>query len=108
MRALVHEGAQMANGIQDPATMTQAQMQQVAQKDEDLTAVVIGAGVAGLTVAHELAERRFKVWVIEPTWDVNRFGQTSIAIGGMARTQYVAARENRPGYSLTGTVRVIP
>src|SRR6185503_11146768 len=59
---------------------------------KELRAVVIGAGVAGLTAAHELAERHFKVWVVESTRDVDRHAQMSMAIGGMARTQYVAAR----------------
>ena len=56
--------------------------------------VVFGAGVTGLTVAQELAERRFKVWVVEPTFDVNRHGKWTMAIGGMARTQYAAVDES--------------
>jgi hypothetical protein len=87
---------------------------------DDLTAVVIGAGIAGLTAAHELAERRFQVWVVEPTQDVNRFGVESMAIGGMARTQYVAACEGAapeetsqttgqtPGSTMRGTASLIP
>jgi hypothetical protein len=55
--------------------------------------VVFGAGITGLTAAQELAERRFKVWVVEPTFDVNRHGNWTLAIGGMARTQYAAANE---------------
>jgi hypothetical protein len=60
---------------------------------QDVNVVVFGAGITGLTVAQELAERRFKVWVVEPTFDVNRHGQWAQAIGGMARTQYAAVDE---------------
>ena len=56
--------------------------------------VVFGAGITGLTVAQELAERRFKVWVVEPTFDVNRHGNWTMAIGGMARTQYAAVDDS--------------
>ena len=39
---------------------------------------IFGAGVSGLTVAHELSERGFEVDVYEP----------DVGVGGMARTQY--------------------
>ena len=58
-----------------------------------INVVVFGAGITGLTVAQEMAERRFKVWVVEPTFDINRHGQWAQAIGGMARTQYAAVDE---------------
>lgn len=47
---------------------------------------IFGAGVAGLTVAHELAERGWSVTVYEPTPEL--FSRTRCAVGGMARTQW--------------------
>lgn len=47
---------------------------------------VFGAGIAGLTAAHELAERGFTVTVIEPAEDPRFYGRP--ALGGMARTQW--------------------
>jgi hypothetical protein len=47
---------------------------------------VFGAGVAGLTAAHELIERGFRVRVYEPTPPGP--GETICGIGGMARTQF--------------------
>jgi hypothetical protein len=47
---------------------------------------VFGAGIAGLTAAHELVERGFKVTVYEPTPPLSVLEQTC-GIGGMARTQ---------------------
>jgi len=55
---------------------------------------VIGAGVAGLTAAHELAERGFRVVVYDAAEDVRRPGM--IAIGGMARTQWARVLLDRP------------
>jgi len=55
---------------------------------------VIGAGVAGLTVAHELAERGFRVFVYDTAEDVRRPGMP--AIGGMARTQWARVLLERP------------
>jgi len=68
-------------------------MTRAVAPDPNRRAVVFGAGIAGLTVAHELGERRFNVWVVEPTLDTDRFSRFGMAIGGMARTQYVAAPE---------------
>ena len=48
--------------------------------------LVFGAGVAGLTVAHELAERGFKVCVIESEEDPRQPFRPQI--GGMAATQW--------------------
>ncbi len=50
---------------------------------------VFGAGITGLTAAHELAERGFKVTVIEKDPDVRFFGEP--AVGGMAKTQWCVA-----------------
>jgi hypothetical protein len=83
------------------------QRTQNSQKKK-LRAVVIGAGVAGLTAAHELAERHFKVWVVESTRDVNRHAQVSMAIGGMARTQYVAAKKVAAANGMIETMWLTP
>jgi hypothetical protein len=47
---------------------------------------VFGGGVAGLTAAHELIERGFRVRVYEPTPPGP--GETICGVGGMARTQF--------------------
>jgi uncharacterized protein with NAD-binding domain and iron-sulfur cluster len=48
--------------------------------------VVVGAGVAGMTCAHELVERGYEVEVVEMTPDP--CGGTAPRIGGMARTAW--------------------
>ena len=55
------------------------------------TVTVYGAGIAGLTVAHELAERGWEVRVVEPGRGYRPAPEpvVDMAIGGMARTQYV-------------------
>ncbi len=50
---------------------------------------IYGAGVAGLTAAHELIERGFLVTVIEPEPDSAR--AQDCAVGGLARTQWSRA-----------------
>ncbi|WP_437805120.1 NAD(P)-binding protein [Sorangium sp. So ce1078] len=47
---------------------------------------VFGAGIAGLTVAHELAERGLEVHVVEPAVDPHSPGECDV--GGVARTQW--------------------
>jgi uncharacterized protein with NAD-binding domain and iron-sulfur cluster len=47
---------------------------------------VFGAGISGLTAAHELIERGFRVRVYEPTCPGP--DEDDCGIGGMARTQY--------------------
>lgn len=54
--------------------------------------VVIGAGVTGLTVAHELAERGFGVQVVEPA--IGKDGD--LDVGGLAATQYAEPSEETP------------
>jgi hypothetical protein len=53
---------------------------------------VIGAGVAGLTVAHELVERGFLVQVVEATPDPFHPGRP--LVGGMAANQPARVRAN--------------
>lgn len=48
--------------------------------------VVVGAGVAGMTCAHELVERGFEVEVVERIADP--YHPTAPSIGGMARTSW--------------------
>lgn len=48
--------------------------------------IVYGAGIAGLAAAHELAERNFKVYVVNP----------DPGVGGMARTQMDIPRATAP------------
>ncbi|HVU05076.1 MAG TPA: hypothetical protein VHE30_25175 [Polyangiaceae bacterium] len=48
---------------------------------------IFGAGVTGLTAAHELVERGFYVQVWEPTTN-ERFPWLGCDVGGMARTQW--------------------
>lgn len=56
---------------------------------------VFGGGVAGLTAAHELAERGFDVWVFEPS--VDPLSETNLPlVGGLAATQWCAVPQRRP------------
>ncbi|GEM_PF-6926407 len=51
---------------------------------------IIGAGITGLTIAHELVMRGFSVQVIEPerdTLEVNGTHVQETAVGGVAKTQ---------------------
>lgn len=66
------------------------------------TVTVYGAGVAGLTAAHELVERGFEVTVVEP--EPNPVVPKDCAVGGMARTQWSrAARVDNPRQRLEGS-----
>lgn len=56
---------------------------------------IFGAGITGLSAAHELAERGFEVHVVEPAEDVFRAGTP--AVGGVARTQWALLPDPAPG-----------
>jgi outer membrane protein OmpA-like peptidoglycan-associated protein len=56
--------------------------------------VIFGAGITGLTAAHELIERGFEVEVYEPEPPSLYDYSEKCAVGGMARTQW--ARVDRP------------
>jgi hypothetical protein len=53
------------------------------------TVTVYGAGIAGLTAAHELMERGFRVRVVECDHAPGPDGRVGPALGGLARSQYV-------------------
>lgn len=55
------------------------------------TVTVFGAGIAGLTVAHELAERGFTVQVVEP--EESQFAEYQCQVGGLAANQFARARK---------------
>jgi hypothetical protein len=54
--------------------------------DERPVVTVFGAGIAGLSAAHELVERNFIVQIVEPTEHRTREGECEV--GGIAATQY--------------------
>ncbi len=64
---------------------------------------IFGAGIAGLTAAHELASRGFKVRVVERQRALDKLGDSSLQIGGMARTQYVRAHQPKTLFRFDGS-----
>ena len=56
------------------------------------TVTIFGAGIAGLSAAHELIERGFSVQVVEPT--VSPEEEYAAEVGGMAANQFGRVREN--------------
>ncbi len=58
-----------------------------AVPDAPNCATIFGGGIAGLTAAHELVERGFRVQVWEPA-DNPRHPHRGCEVGGMARTQW--------------------
>jgi hypothetical protein len=55
------------------------------------TVNVYGAGIAGLSAAHELMSRGFKVRIIEPDRGLGRDGSEVPVLGGLARNQFLEA-----------------
>jgi uncharacterized protein with NAD-binding domain and iron-sulfur cluster len=55
------------------------------------TVTIFGAGIAGLTAAHELVERGFTVIIVEP--EANGVG--ALRVGGMARSQLSVGEPER-------------
>lgn len=54
---------------------------------------VFGAGISGLTAAHELASRGFKVVVVESTPASDKYKEEKgVQVGGLARTQWSEAK----------------
>jgi uncharacterized protein with NAD-binding domain and iron-sulfur cluster len=49
---------------------------------------IFGGGIAGLTAAHELAERGFAVQLIEQAASPDDEGRPQLSVGGLAQTQY--------------------
>lgn len=72
--------------MKDEGPLGRRNVRQVAAKN---CVTIFGGGIAGLTAAHELVERGFRVQVWEPKVDVRR-GSRGPELGGMARTQWAA------------------
>ncbi len=64
---------------------------------------IFGAGIAGLTAAHELASRGFKVRVVEKQNSLDKHGESGMQIGGMARTQYARAHSPKTLFRFDGS-----
>src|SRR5882757_8731182 len=76
-----------------------------ASSERRPTVAVLGGGIAGLTAAHELAERGFEVTVYEPRRDERSGLGTEpdnsfppVKLGGLAASQYstVGTRDGSP------------
>jgi len=83
-----------------------------ASRDRRPTVAVLGAGIAGLTAAHELADRGFDVTVYEPRPDERAVLGVAppgtyppIKLGGLAASQYSTAG---PGNGGTAELRPFP
>lgn len=57
--------------------------------DKRKDVAIFGAGIAGLTAAHELVERGYRVEVFEP--DEPSLEEEECSVGGMAKTQWARA-----------------
>ncbi|QSQ23443.1 NAD(P)-binding protein [Pyxidicoccus parkwayensis] len=60
---------------------------------------IYGGGIAGLTAAHELARRGFRVWLYEPAREYDETGhpERAPALGGLARSQFMHAGKGALG-----------
>jgi hypothetical protein len=66
-------------------------------RPQDITVTVFGAGISGLTAAHELVERGFRVQVIDPAINETVHARTiDRGIGGMARSQFACYPQDTP------------
>lgn len=76
------------NSVYAPTWIPEEPEARSGKKHQDNAPLVtiIGAGIAGLTAAHELMERGFEVQVVEAEASRERPGE--VAVGGMARTQW--------------------
>jgi glycine/D-amino acid oxidase-like deaminating enzyme len=66
---------------------------------------IFGAGITGLTAAHELIERGFEVYVVEPADDP--WEPDLPAVGGVARTQW-AMIPPAPADGVEGLTETVP
>lgn len=64
---------------------------------------IFGAGIAGLTAAHELASRGFKVRVVERARALDKRGEQALQVGGIARTQYARAHAPKTLFRFDGS-----
>lgn len=71
------------------------------RKGDRKRVVVIGAGVAGMTAAHELVERGYEVEVVEMS--AQPFDPDVPRIGGMARTSWARVPPVDPEQEVSGT-----
>src|SRR5262245_28894693 len=80
----------------------------IPRKKERLEVAIFGGGIAGLTAAHELIERGFRVEVYEktPPSVIDRINGAPCALGGMARTQWGRIDRPRTATSTRGMRRV--
>ncbi|MCP3100719.1 NAD(P)-binding protein [Myxococcus sp. K15C18031901] len=77
-----------------------------AAADTRPSVTIFGAGIAGLTAAHELVVRGFDVTVVEPGPTGGLEGP--MQVGGMARTQYAIAPVPAPGSNAEGPTPARP
>ena len=66
---------------------------------------IFGAGITGLTAAHELVERGYEVYVVEPSDDP--WEPDLPAVGGVARTQWATIPRQDPG-APAGLIETVP